>query len=78
MDNTPTFRLELKDFSSEASTELSPTAGWGLPMNAIELWPTGGCLVVITLAGTSVGRGYDSVGHRAGTYRGRMLVELLD
>lgn len=78
MDNTPLFRLELKDFSSEASTELSPTAGWGLPMNSIELWPLGGCSVVITLAGTSVGRGWDSVGHREGTYRGRMLVELLD
>jgi hypothetical protein len=79
MDNTPIFRLELKDWSSEASTELSPTAGWGVPMNAIELWPSGhGCSVVITLAGTSVGRGWDSVGHREGTYRGRMLLEVFD
>ena len=84
MDNTPLFRLELKDFSSEASTDFSPTAGWGLPMNAIELWPPyrsslgHGCSIAITLAGTSVGRGWDSVGHREGTYRGRMLVELLD
>jgi hypothetical protein len=78
IENTPLFRLELKDFSSEASTKLSPTAGWGLPMNSIALWPSGGCSVVITLAGTSVGRGWDSVGHREGTYRGRMLVELFD
>ena len=79
VDKSPLFRLELKDWSSEASIELSPTAGWRVPMNAIELWPSGnGCSVVISLAGTSVGRGYDSVGHREGTYRGRMLVELLD
>jgi hypothetical protein len=84
VDRSPLFLLELKDWSSEASTELSPTAGWGVPMNAIELWPSplspsgNGCSVVISLAGTSVGRGYDSVGHSEGTYRGRMLVELLD
>jgi hypothetical protein len=79
IDNTPRFRFELKDWSSEASTELSPTAGWGVPMNSIELWPSErGCSVVITLAGTSVGRGWDSVGHREGIYRGRMLVELFD
>jgi hypothetical protein len=79
VDNSPLFRLELKDWSSQASIEHSPTAGWGLPMNAIALWPSGrGCLVGITLAATSVGLGWDSVGHREGTYRGRMLVELLD
>jgi hypothetical protein len=84
VDNSPLFRLELKDWSSEASIELSPTAGWGQPMNAIALWPPDrsssghGWAIAITLAGTSVGRGYDSVGHREGTYRGRMLVELLD
>ena len=76
---SPLFRLELTDWSSEASLDLSPTAGWGMPMNAIGFWPRErGCLVRITLAATAVGRGYDSVGHREGTYRGRMLVELLD
>lgn len=79
IDQTPSFRLELQDWSSEVSTELSPTAGWGLPMNAIELWPSGnGCFVAITLAGTSVGTGFDSVGHCAGTYHERMLFELLE
>ncbi len=79
VEGSPLFRLELKDWSSEASLDLSPTAGWGLPMNAIALWPKrDGCYVRITLAATSVGRGWDSVGHREGTYRGRMLVELLD
>lgn len=77
--DSPLFRLELTDWSSEVSLELSPTAGWGMPMNAIRFWPRGrGCLVRITLAATAVGRGYDSVGHREGSYRGRMRVELLN
>jgi len=79
MEDAQLFRLELKDWSREVSTELSPTAGWGAPMNAIEFWPSwNGFSVVITLAGTSVGTGFDSVGHCEGTYRGRMLFELLD
>ena len=32
----PVASLTLLDWSSQASTELSPTAGWGLPQNAIE------------------------------------------
>ena len=73
------FRVELRDWSSEAWLALSPTVGWGLPMNAIELWPAGlGCNVPVTVAGSSVGQRYDSVGHRKGTYRGRMVVEILN
>jgi hypothetical protein len=30
----------------------------------------------LTLAGTSVGRGFDSVGHAAGTYRNRVRIEI--
>jgi hypothetical protein len=29
----------------------------------------------ITLASTSVGRGFDSVGHTSGTYRNRMRIQ---
>jgi hypothetical protein len=32
----------------------------------------------VTLAGTSVGRGWDSVGHAPGTYRNRMKIEWVD
>ena len=74
--------VTLDDFASQASTDLSPTAGWGLPMNAIEFSRdnergTSSASVFVTLTGTSVGRGWDSVGHAAGTYRNRMHVEML-
>jgi hypothetical protein len=76
-------RVTLEDWSAQAGTILSPTAGWGLPVNAIEFSlsgdaPTSAAAIYTTLAGTSVGRGWDSVGHRAGTYRNRMKVEVLD
>jgi hypothetical protein len=69
--------LELADFAAQASTQLSPTAGWGVPENAIELSlrsdrPDADATIFITLAGTSVGRGWDSVGHAPGLYRNRI------
>lgn len=74
------FRVTLDDWSSQASTELSPTAGWGLPENAIEfsLVDSSQGSIYITLAGTSVGRGWDSVGHAAGVYWNRMRIEVVD
>ena len=72
--------VALLDWSAQASTQLSPTAGWGVPENAIEFSlsgnePTSPASLFITLAATSVGRGWDSVGHAAGTYRNRILIE---
>ena len=63
----------LHGFSGQASTEPSPTAGWGMPQNAVRFERTGpGSLAVfVTLAGTGVGRGYDTVTHAAGTYTAR-------
>lgn len=65
------------DWSLQLSTELSPTAGWGLPQNALEFGliasePSSEAYLDLTLAGTSVGRGWDSVGHLAGTYVNRV------
>jgi hypothetical protein len=81
-ESQPFCAITLDDFASQASTDLSPTAGWGLPMNAVEFSrdndrETSPASVFVTLAGTSVGRGWDSVGHAAGTYRNRMRVEIL-
>lgn len=79
---TAIFRVSIDDWSSQAGHSLSPTAGWGLPVNAIEFSQIGesgsgaGAISIwFTLAGTSVGRGWDSVGHAAGTYRNRMRIE---
>jgi hypothetical protein len=48
-------------------------------VNAIEFSlegdaPGSEAALFITLAGTSVGRGWDTVGHAAGTYRNRMRI----
>ncbi len=80
-DGQPVCQITLDDWSSQAGHGLSPTAGWGLPMNAIEFSQLGddsgiGPIAIwVTLAGTSVGRGWDSVGHAAGTYRNRIQIE---
>ncbi|MHC5538643.1 hypothetical protein ACYOEI_10510 [Singulisphaera rosea] len=76
-------KITLEDWSAQAGTALSATAGWGFPVNAIEFSlasdrPGSTAAIYTSLAGTSVGRGWDSVGHRAGTYRNRMTIESLD
>ena len=78
-EQQPIARIELADFAAQASTQISPTGGWGVPENAIEFSlrgdrPDADAVIYITLAGTSVGRGFDSVGHAGGTYRNRIEV----
>lgn len=73
----PTVAIELADWTSQLSTALSPTAGWGVPVGAIEFLRSGNSEasaveIYITLAATSVGRGWECVGHRAGVYRNRV------
>jgi hypothetical protein len=77
---TPRAKVTLLDWALQVDTGLSPTAGWGVPANAIEFSLTGDApqspaSIFITLAGTSVGRGWDCVAHAAGTYRNRIVIE---
>jgi hypothetical protein len=78
----PIYRLAFQDWAKQCSKQLSPTAGWGLPENAIEFSLVGEnqtqATFYITLASTSVGRGFDSVGHREGIYRNRLKIEMLN
>jgi hypothetical protein len=79
-DGLPICRITLSDWAYQAGTALSPTAGWGLPVNSIEFSlsgddPASAASIWFTLAGTGVGRGWDSVGHTAGTYRNRISIE---
>jgi hypothetical protein len=81
-EQTPIARITFDDFAAQASTELSPTAGWNVPQNAVQFslggdQPGSVAHIFITLAGTGVGRGFDSVGHAPGVYRNRMRVERL-
>lgn len=76
----PVATVTLQDWSRQASTALSPTAGWGIPINAIEFQRLGNApgttaMIWITLAATSVGRGWDTVGHSPGVYRNRIVVQ---
>jgi hypothetical protein len=75
------FVVTLADWAAQVSTELSPTAGDGLPMNVIELVRGGEpdsapVLISFALAATTIGRGTQSVGHAAGVYRDRISVSL--
>jgi hypothetical protein len=75
----PLFRVELTDWSAQASTQLSPTAGWGVPVNSIELTRVGDTdnapvAVTFTLASSNMGRGSQSVGLAPGVYRDRITV----
>src|SRR6202034_1761945 len=79
-EGRPEGRITLADWAQQAGVALSPTAGWGVPVNAIEFSASGDepeapASIFVTLAGTSVGRGWDCVGHSAGTYRNRILLE---
>jgi len=70
-------RLTFADWAAQVSTEPSPTAGWGLPQNSIQFFTRGGseAVIVLTLAETGPGRGWQSVGHAEGTYRNRIRIE---
>jgi len=81
-DDRPIYRVSLEDWSAQAGVQDSPTAGYGVPVNAIEFSlgersANSPASMFITLAATGVGRGFQSVGHAAGTYRNRMKVETL-
>ncbi|MDB4939546.1 MAG: hypothetical protein JWP87_6518 [Labilithrix sp.] len=69
-------RLSFKDWAAQVSTDESPTAGWGVPQGSIQFFSRDGeSVVLLTLAETGPGRGFDSVGHAAGTYRNRLRIE---
>jgi len=73
--------LTLDDWAQQLSTALSPTAGWGVPMNAIEFQRSDDSrnspvAIHISLAATAIGRGWETVGHRAGIYRNRLSFQL--
>ncbi len=79
----PQGRISFADWARQADLRLSPTAGWGVSVNSIEFSLSGDspgspASIFITLAGTSVGRGWDCVGHAAGTYRNRILIESVE
>jgi hypothetical protein len=79
---TPMFRITFDDWTSQSSVAPSPTAGYGLPETAIEFSlagvnPSSAASVFLTLAATSAGRGYNSVGHNPGIYVNRMRIERL-
>ena len=68
----PVAAWTIEGFGEQANVEPSPTAGWGMPQNAIRFDADGGgVLVYVTLAGTGVGWGFDTVVHAAGRYGAR-------
>ena len=77
-DDNLLFIIEMNDCLQQASTQLSPCAGWGIPENAIEFsLAYQQAYIYTTLSGTSIGRGFQSVGHRSGTYRNQLKIVLV-
>jgi hypothetical protein len=71
-------QLVFEDWSAQVSTDPSPTAGWGVTQGTIQFFASGReGIVQLTLAETGPGRGFDSVGHAAGTYRNRIRIAAL-
>ena len=75
------FTVTLDGLVGAGLDALSPTAGDGLPVNAIELVRGGDAdttpgLITASLAATSLGRGTATVGHAAGVYRDRVTVAM--
>jgi hypothetical protein len=73
-------RLRIDDWARQAGRQLSPTAGWGVPVNTLAFSrlddnPATAVWLWMSLSSTSVGRGWDSVGHTAGTYRNRLSIK---
>jgi len=78
----PACQIELADWAAQVSTAPSPTAGWGLPQNAIEFQRMGKDAtspgrISFTLAGTSLGRGWNTVGHGPGAYANKVVLRPL-
>jgi hypothetical protein len=78
----PVMRAVIHDWSAQASDRLSPTAGWRVTENSLEFvlerdYAEAPATLFVSLAGTSLGRGFDTVGHAAGTYRSRVTLEML-
>lgn len=71
-------KLTFKDWAAQVSTEPSPSAGWGVPQNSVQLISRGQeTVIVLALAETGPGRGWHSVGHAEGTYRNRIRVDTM-
>jgi hypothetical protein len=71
--------LRVADWSRQLSTELSPTAGFDVPENSIEFGletrdPNSPAYVMLSLADTSIGRGWDTVAHRPGHYENHLTL----
>jgi hypothetical protein len=75
---TPLCHLSFLDFTAQASTQRSPTAGEGVPVNAVQFGryrddgaPVG---VILSLAATGIGSGFETTRHAEGVYRNRVHI----
>lgn len=76
----PACRLSFETWAKQASVAPSPTAGWRVAQNAVELLQSPDATasaVALSLAATSIGNGWDTVGHAPGTYRNIVRLEPL-
>ncbi len=81
--NKPVCQVVLEGFVEQASLELSPTAGWGIPVNSIFLEGVQfknkqplGVWIGFSLASTGIGRGFHAVGTGPGMYVSKLRVSI--
>jgi hypothetical protein len=73
MDDSSLCTITFETWSTHASTDLSPSAGWGVSQNSVQFFSNRNqVLILLSLADTGPGRGWDSVGHARGRYRNLM------
>jgi hypothetical protein len=76
--DTPLCHLTFLDFTAQASTQRSPTAGEGVPVNVVQFGrfrdDDARVGVILSLAATGIGSGFETTRHAEGVYRNRVRV----
>jgi hypothetical protein len=74
----PLCHLSFLDFTAQASTQRSPTAGEGVPVNVVQFGrfrdDDARVGVILSLAATGIGSGFETTRHAEGVYRNRVRV----
>lgn len=77
--DAPQCHLTFLDFTAQASTQRSPTAGEGVPVNAVQFGrffsDDAPVSLILSLAATGIGSGFETTRHAPGVYRNRIIIE---
>ncbi|MDX2012091.1 MAG: hypothetical protein SFW67_17995 [Myxococcaceae bacterium] len=76
--DAPQCHLTFLDFTAQASTQRSPTAGEGVPVNVLQFGrffsDDAPASLILSLAATGIGSGFETTRHAPGVYRNRIVL----